>query len=210
MSVTLPIYNLEAKKVGDYAYTPFGEVLSDAMLSQVLRTYITNKHQGTSQAKTRGEVNRPDKKPWKQKGTGRARHGSRNSPIWVGGGVTFGPRAYTKRLLLPVAIKKKAMRYLLDTEINQGSVVVIKDVTEMVKTKAMLEFVMAVNSFRLPVVAILQAKDDVTAAAFRNIPKVTIRRASLISPIDMNKKALYIFVESALSSLVERIKKHDA
>lgn len=209
MSVTLAVYNLEAKKVGDYSYVPFEEKLSEVMLAQVMRAYNTNKHQGTSQAKTRGEVVHPDKKPWAQKGTGRARHGSRNSPIWVGGGVTFGPRSYTKRLSIPLTIKRKAMRYLLDTEISQGSVVVFNEKVEQPKTKMVFDFLAKVNSFRLPVVAVVQAKDETTAAMFRNIKNVTIRRASLISPVDMNKKALYVFSEGALTALVDRVKKHD-
>lgn len=209
MSVTLPIYNLTAKKVGDFSYTPFGDVLSEQMLAQVMRVYLTNTHQGTAQAKTRGEISKPDTKPWRQKGTGRARHGSKNSPIWVGGGVTFGPRANTKRMTLSTALKQKAMRYLLDMEINGGSFVVMKDVTDAAKTKDVVAFLKGVNAFHLPVVAVLQAKDEKTAASFRNIPGVTIRRASLISPADMNKKALYVFAESALNSLIDRVQKHD-
>ncbi len=210
MSVTLPIYNLEAKKVGDFAYTPFAETLSESMVAQVMRAYTTNQHQGTSQAKTRGEVSHPDKKPWRQKGTGRARHGSRNSPIWVGGGVTFGPRSYTKRLTIPTGLKQKAMRYFLDKEIEQGSVVVFSDKLEAQKTKEAVSFITSLNSFKMQVIVVLQAKDEKTAAVFRNIKGVTLRRASLVSPLDMNKKALYVFAEGALNALVERVKKHDA
>ncbi|WKZ23809.1 MAG: 50S ribosomal protein L4 [Candidatus Dojkabacteria bacterium] len=209
MSLTLPIYNLEAKKVGDYAYTPFEEKMSAAMIAQVLRVYRTNQHQGTAQAKTRGEVSHPEKKPWRQKGTGRARHGSRNSPIWVGGGVTFGPRAHTKRLTLSSALKQKAMRYFLDQEMAQGSVVVFNEAHSVAKTKEAASFLASVNSFRLPIVVVLQAKDEKSTLVFRNIPGVTIRRASLLSPLDMNKKALYVFAEGALNTLVERI-SHDS
>jgi large subunit ribosomal protein L4 len=180
------------------------------MVAQVMRSYIFNQHQGTAQAKTRGEVTRPDKKPWAQKGTGRARHGSKNSPIWVGGGVTFGPRAYQKRLTISTALKQKAMRYFLDTEINQGSVVILEDIVKEGKTKDAKTFVYGVNAFHVPVVIVLQAKDDKSASLFRNLKNVKIRRASLLSPLDMNKKALYVFAESALNALVERIKNHDA
>lgn len=210
MSVTLPVYSLDAKKVKDFEYLPFDEKLSNAKIAQVLRSYIMNQHQGTAQAKTRGEVNRPDKKPWAQKGTGRARHGSKNSPIWVGGGVTFGPRANTKRLIVPTSLKQKAMRYFLDTEMSQGSVVILKDVADAAKTKMAASFLASVNSFRLPVIVVLQAKDENTAALFRNLEQVKIRRASMLSPVDMNKKALYVFAESALNALIERVKKHDA
>lgn len=207
MSVTLPIYNLEAKKIGDYAYTPFGEKLSEAVIAQVMRSYTTNQHQGTSQAKTRGEVSHPDKKPWRQKGTGRARHGSRNSPIWVGGGVTFGPRAYTKRLTIPTGLKQKAMRYFLDKEIEQGSIAVFSEKIDALKTKEAVSFISQLNAFKLKVIVVLQAKDEKTATIFRNIKNVTLRRASLMSPLDMNKKALYVFAEGALNALVERITK---
>lgn len=208
MSVTLPVYGLDAKKVKDFEYVPFEEKISDVTIAQVMRAYTTNQHQGTAQAKTRGEVNRPDKKPWAQKGTGRARHGSKNSPIWVGGGVTFGPRAYTKRLVLSTALKQKAMRYFLDTEVTGGSVVVFKDVVESAKTKDAAAFVESMNSFKLPVIVVLQAKDENSAAVFRNLKTVKIRRASMLSPLDMNKKALYVFAEGALNALIERVKKH--
>lgn len=210
MSVTLPIYNLEAKKIGDFAYTPFAEELSESMVAQVMRAYTTNQHQGTAQAKTRGEVSHPDKKPWRQKGTGRARHGSRNSPIWVGGGVTFGPRANTKRLTIPTALKQKAMRYFLDKEIEQGSVVVFSEKTELKKTKEAAAFLNGVNSFKMPIIVVVQTKDEATASLFRNLKNVTLRRSTLVSPQDMNKKALYVFAEGALNALVERITKHDA
>lgn len=210
MSVTLPVYNLEAAKVGEYSYAPFSEKLSDAMIAQVLRAYTANTHQGTAQAKTRGEVSHPDKKPWRQKGTGRARHGSRNSPIWVGGGVTFGPRANTLRLTIPTSLKRKAMRYFLDQEVAQGSVVVFNEKTDMKKTKQAAEFIQKVNAFKMPVIVVVQTKDESTAAMFRNLKNVTLRRSSLVSPLDMSKKALYVFAESALNALVERITKHDA
>jgi len=208
MSVTLPLYNLEAKKIGDYSYTPFEEKMTSVMVAQVLRAYMTNQHQGTSQAKTRAEVVHPDKKPWKQKGTGRARHGSRNSPIWVGGGVTFGPRSYTKRLTIPTSLKQKAMRYFLDQEVAQGSVIVFSESIDATKTKAAVSFISQLNSFRLPVIVVLQAKDEKSATLFRNMNNVTLRRASMVSPLDMNKKALYIFAEGAMNALVERISKH--
>jgi large subunit ribosomal protein L4 len=210
MSVTLPVYNLDAKKVKDFEYMPFEEKLSDAMIAQVMRTYIMNQHQGTAQAKTRGEVNRPHKKPWAQKGTGRARHGSKNSPIWVGGGVTFGPRAYTKRLVIPTALKQKAMRYFLDCELTQGSVVILNDIVDASKTKLAATFIAAVNSFKLPVIVVLQPKDENTASLFRNLDKVRIRRSSMLCPVDMNKKALYVFTEGALNGLIERVKKHES
>jgi large subunit ribosomal protein L4 len=208
MSVTLPLYNLEAKKIGDYAYTPFEEKMTEVMVAQVMRAYTTNQHQGTAQAKTRAEVVHPDKKPWKQKGTGRARHGSRNSPIWVGGGVTFGPRSYTKRLTIPTALKQKAMRYFLDQEVAQGTVLILSEQSEAKKTKEAVAFISKVNSFKLPVVVVLQAKDEKSAVLFRNMQNVTLRRATLVSPLDMNKKALYIFAEGAMNALVERISKH--
>jgi len=207
MSVTIPVYNLEAKKISDYSYTPFAEKLSEAMVAQVLRGYVTNQHQGTSQAKTRGEVVHPDKKPWKQKGTGRARHGSRNSPIWVGGGVTFGPRNYLKRLTIPTGLRQKAMRYFLDKEIEQGSVVLFSENNDVVKTKDAAAFISKMNAFKTKVFIVLQAKDEKSATLFRNVQGVTLRRASLISPLDMNKKALYLFAEGALNALIERITK---
>lgn len=206
MSVTLPIYNLEGKKVSDFSFTPFEEKLSDKTLAQVMRVYITNQHQGTKKAKTRGEIDKPDTKPWKQKGTGRARHGSKNSPIWVGGGATFGPRPHTRRLDLPLTIRRKAMRYLIDQEVKQGSVVILADKTESTKTKDAVAFLTEVNSFRRPVSLVLVERDEKTSNLFRNVEKVLIRRSTLMSPLDFNKKNLFVFTESSINELIERVK----
>ena len=102
------VYNLEGRAVGEMELSDavFGAPVNEALLHQAVVMYLNNQRQGTASTKTRVEVRGGGRKPWRQKGTGRARHGSIRSPIWVGGGVTFGPKPREFRQSMP----KKARR----------------------------------------------------------------------------------------------------
>src|SRR5690606_2535287 len=113
--VTMPkvsVYNQQGQPVGEIelSETVFGAEVNEALLHQAVVTYLANQRQGTASTKTRGEVRGGGRKPWRQKGLGRARHGSIRSPIWVGGGVVFGPKPRDYRLGMPKKARRAALR----------------------------------------------------------------------------------------------------
>ncbi|WKZ30289.1 MAG: 50S ribosomal protein L4 [Candidatus Dojkabacteria bacterium] len=207
--VDLQVYNLEGEKTGTVAHTFFDVTVSDELLTQVMRVYQTNQHQGTKKAKTRGEVTGSDIKPWKQKGTGRARAGSRNSPIFVGGGVTFGPRPHTRRLSVPKKMKDKVMKYFIDAEVRAENFLVVKDADSTIKTKDAFDFLKKQQIHHRPVVIVLPVGEVNVAGSFRNVRNVKIRRAEMLSPVDMFNSAAFIITETAYKNLVDRVTKNE-
>ena len=125
------IYNQEGKKTGQMKLPEevFGKDFKPDLIHQVIIGMQSNKRQGTAHTKDRGEVRGGGKKPWKQKGTGRARHGSNRSPIWIGGGVTFGPtneKNYKK--VLPKKIRKAALLSILSAKAKDKDILVVEGI----------------------------------------------------------------------------------
>ncbi len=102
--------------------------MNEDLVAQALLVYQDNQRKGTAHSKTRSDVRGGGRKPWRQKGTGRARHGSIRSPIWVGGGVAFGPKSYKKFKSIPKKMAKKALMCALSARIEDGSVIVVSEI----------------------------------------------------------------------------------
>ena len=140
----LPVYNLEGEKVGETELNPkiFSEKFRPALIWQVLTSMQANRHFPWAHTKTRGEVRGGGAKPWRQKGTGRARHGSIRSPIWRGGGVTFGPRKeknYSKKI--PKKMRRKALFSALSQKLKDGEIKIVDqwqlpEIKTIIKPKA--------------------------------------------------------------------------
>jgi large subunit ribosomal protein L4 len=136
----IDIYTLKGVKSGtmslpkEYVEAPVG------LLAQAIRVYQEREHVGLRQAKTRSEVNRTTKKVYKQKGTGGARHGSRRANVFVGGGVTFGPRAERRILTLPDKLKIKAKGGAFVSKAQDGGIIGVEGISKVEKTKAVGEF----------------------------------------------------------------------
>lgn len=137
---TVAIYNQDVVKTGELELAPevFGVRMNSAILHQVAVAYAANARVAIAHTKTRGEVRGGGKKPWAQKHTGRARHGSTRSPIWVGGGITFGPRSdrnYAKKV--NVKVRRQAIRMALTDKVVSNRLIVLEDfIPEGAKTKA--------------------------------------------------------------------------
>jgi len=180
--------------------------LSEYELSRALRVYEFALHQGTKKAKTRGEVNRSKRKPWRQKGTGNARAGTRGSPIWVGGGVAHAPQPFQKRLKLNKQEKKRVFAWMLSKKLASGEVKLLrlkkgeklttKETTGLLKTLGVLPFV----GFYVTL-----TEDDGSVLGFRNLPKITVRRAELLSIFDLYKKGFLLVKEDAFDKLKSRL-----
>jgi len=125
---TLPIYNTEGKEVDSIKLNPsvFDGVVNTGVIYQAVNAHLANKRRGLAATKTRGEVSGGGKKPWKQKGTGRARVGSNRSPLWRHGGVIFGPHPRDFSQSIPNKIKLLALRASLNAKVNENNLVVLR------------------------------------------------------------------------------------
>ncbi|HSX19084.1 MAG TPA: 50S ribosomal protein L4 [Candidatus Saccharimonadales bacterium] len=136
--LTLQAYDMTGKSAGTVTLPKevFGQKPNKNLLAQAIRVYTLNLSPTTANTKTRGEVRGGGIKPWKQKGTGRARAGSRRSPLWVGGGITFGPRTKDTKLALPQKMKQKALIYALSQKAQESQIKVITNIEKAeAKTK---------------------------------------------------------------------------
>lgn len=138
----LDVYNIEKKKVGviDLSDEIFGSEVNEHIIHEVVKMQLANRRAGTAKTKTRSEVSGGRRKPWKQKGTGRARAGSNTSPVWVRGGSAFGPKPRDYSYLVPRKVRKGAIKSVLSMKVNEGKLWVIKDFDlDEIKTNKALE-----------------------------------------------------------------------
>jgi large subunit ribosomal protein L4 len=126
---TLKVRNLKNKEVGEVELSDavFGVELNESLIHGAVRNYLANKRQGTSATKTRGDVSGGGKKPWKQKGTGRARVASNRSPLWRGGGRVHGPQPRDWSYKMPKKMRRGALRSALSERLREGNIVIIDD-----------------------------------------------------------------------------------
>ncbi len=193
------IYTIEGK-VGKALEVPeaiFGAEWNADLVSQVLYSQASNRRAGTAHTKNRAEVRGSHKKPWAQKGSGRARHGSAQSPLWKGGGVTFGPRNdknYKKTI--PRGMKIAALYALLSAKVREGKVIFVDSLDETTgKTKAadaIMKNLSSVEGFKTlcykkpnNVYMTVKKAGDVTKRSFRNLPYMTLHNMEDLNPLDL-------------------------
>jgi large subunit ribosomal protein L4 len=207
------IYNQQGETVGDIKLSVkvFGQKLNQALVHQVVVTQLANERQVLAHTKDRSEVRGGGKKPWRQKGTGRARVGSSRSPIWIGGGVTFGPtkdRNFSKKLNLKM--KQKALQIVLSDKVVNKTLVIINElVLTDYKTK---EFKKIIDVFKDKALVkdnggllIIDAKLAETAkASGRNLPKVKLINLDNINIVDLLKYKNLVMTQTAVEQLEKR------
>lgn len=190
------LFNKEGQQVGDIQLNEqvFGVEVNKYALHQVVVAQLANKRQGTQSAKTRSEVRGGGIKPWRQKGTGRARQGSIRAPQWIKGGVVFAPKPREYRMSIPKSMRKVAMTSALTSKV--ADMVVLEDLTfEAPKTK---EAVKMLNAFEAKKTLIITAEvnENVYKSA-RNIEGVTVMPVNNINVYDLlNCKTLMITKEA--------------
>lgn len=168
----IDLYTTKGTKTGSLTLPKeFDEKPNLNLLAQAIRVYEERGHIGLRQAKTRSEVNRTTKKVYKQKGTGGARHGSRRAPIFVGGGVAFGPRALRRELTLPAKLVSKARNQALTHKVQSGEVVGLKEISKLTKTKVANEFGIKLREHLKPKTLsfVLSEKNKASAKFVRNL-----------------------------------------
>src|SRR3989344_3036262 len=201
-----PLYNQNADKVGSVSLPDnvFGLPMNADLLHQVVISQASNKRQNIAHTKERGDVRGGGKKPWKQKGTGRARHGSIRSPIWKGGGVTFGPRNernFNKKINKKMA--RKALLVALSSKARDKELIILDGLNfENWKTKEMATVVNKIsNLFPSKQGSLLLVTDkkmgDTVVRVTRNLPKVDVVEAKDLNALDViARKNLLILKEA--------------
>ena len=193
------IYNIRKEKAGsiDLPETIFGLKWNADLIHQVVTSMQANARAGTAHAKGRGEVRGGGRKPWKQKGTGRARHGSRRSPIWRGGGVTHGPRAeknYAKKINR--AMRHKALLVALSRKFKDGEIIFVDELTFAApKAREARAFLAAFNIEHKKNAALiaLPAAHIPTERSFSNFGNVAVDEIRNLNPVSVfSKKRLII------------------
>lgn len=168
----IEVFDQNGKKAEDITLSEdvFGQKVKTDLLKQYLHIWETNQRQGTVSTKTRAEVRGGGKKPWRQKGTGRARHGSIRSPIWVHGGISHGPKPKSWSLSLPKKMKNTAMISCLSGKYQAGEIKVVQDLKfEKPNTKKMAQFFENLGLQGKTLLVLAQKEDAVTKSA-RNLP----------------------------------------
>ncbi len=186
----IQVYNTEAKEIESIEVNLFNvnnEVDLKDMVSRYIKMYLANQHQGTSSTKTRGDVRGGGKKPWAQKHTGNARAGSIRSPIWVGGGVSHGPKPYQARLVLNKNIKTEIKKYLLNSLLQEGKIVGISFSVDQPSTRVASKFLsdlfgVEANSKKH---FVLRSEGEVLYKSFRNIKNVKVSDISGLNPFNL-------------------------
>ena len=200
-----PVYNQKGEVAGEVELNPkiFEVKLSNHLLAEAVRISQSNSRQGTSNTKTRGEVRGGGKKPWKQKGTGRARAGSTRSPIWRHGGVTFGPRANQNwELKINKKAKTKALFMSLSDKAKNGSVIVIDQIAlEQPKTKEFVKVLIAlsgIKNFGKKPLLVMPKKDDKLVRGSRNLKSITSILAGSLNVVDVLKADSLVVLKDSL------------
>lgn len=200
--MVLDKYSINGKVIGqvEIADSVFKAKINDVLLYELIKAANANLRQGTHATKERSAVSGGGIKPWKQKGTGRARQGSIRAPQWKGGGTVFGPRPRDYRIDLPKNIKREAMRSLFSLKIKEGSIKILEDFNiKEGKTKEIAQIGKSLNIKKG--VLITDGEDKLLKRAIRNIPWFLYNNAKRISSRDIFYSKAILITESAVNYL---------
>lgn len=204
-----PLYTKEGKKKQEVVLNPeiFGVRVNARLLELVRNAYSANLRRGTANTKTRGEVRGGGKKPWRQKGTGNARHGSTRSPIWRGGGVVFGPRPRDYSIHLSKAIRLKALMVALSMRAHEKGLMILESLKlETPKTKEWADVVKALPIQKKKALYIVKETDSNLKRASRNLQNwVEVKTAGDLSAYDVLQRGKIIIDEAALPVVEGRL-----
>jgi large subunit ribosomal protein L4 len=205
-SLTVPVLTQSKEPSGEMTLPVgvFDGPVRRHLLYEVVKMQQANRRAGTAATKTRGFVSGGGKKPWRQKGTGRARAGSSRSPVWVGGATIFGPqpRSYTYRL--PSSARRAALRAALALKVKEGKLIVLDQiVVEPVKTKVVAQ--MVANLGLTSALFIVASAHEGLERAARNLPRVKVLRAAGANVYDILRYQHLVLTRDAVDALSARV-----
>ena len=199
------VLNLAGEKVGEIKLSDavFGAEVNEAVLHQVVKTYLANQRQGTQSALTRAEVSGGGAKPWRQKGTGRARQGSIRAPQWIHGGVVFAPKPRDYRISLNKKVKKVAMVSALSAKAAAGEIVVVDnfDLAE-IKTKTVATALKAIGAADKALV-VTNGINKNLVVSIRNMEKAAASNTDVLNVYEVLNCKTLVMTKDAVEKLAE-------
>lgn len=199
------VLNIKGEHVGniDLSEQLFGIDINEHVVYEVVKNQLANKRQGTQSAKTRAEVSGGGKKPWRQKGTGRARQGSIRSPQWRGGGVVFAPKPRDYSYVLPKKVRRLALKSVLTSKVVEEEIIVLNELNlNEFSTKTAKEILKNIKADKTAMVVVAEA-DERVYRSFRNIPGVQVAVVNNINVYDLLKHNSLVITEAAVKKAEE-------
>lgn len=200
------VYDLDKNKIEeiDLKADIFEAPVKEHLLHSVTNWQLASKRSGTSSTKTRGEVKGSNAKPWKQKGMGRARAGTRKSPIWRKGGVVFGPKPKDWSYSIPKKVRKSALKSALSKKLSEGSLFVLKDFDlPEIKTKQVSEFM---KKFELPkALVVIDSNNENLAKSAKNMKEVKILKDEGLNVYDILKFNNVVILKNSVEKIEEAL-----
>lgn len=199
------MYNMSGESVGtiDLSDVVFGQEINKVAVHEVIKNYLANQRQGTQSTKTRTEVSGGGKKPWRQKGTGRARQGSTRAPQWMGGGIALGPKPRDYRYTINKKLRKLAVKSVLSSKVEESNIIVVDSIElETIKTKAVAEMIA-----KLPVegnaLIVTADKNENVYKSARNIDGVATTFVGQMNVYELVKYEYMVVTKDAVAKIEE-------
>lgn len=199
------VLNIKGENVGELELneTLFNTEISEHAVYEVVKNQLANKRQGTQSARTRSEVRGGGRKPFRQKGTGRARQGSIRAPHYTGGGVVFAPKPRDYSYKVPKKLRRKALYSVLTSKVNDNELVVLDELKmDTFKTKEAVSILNAIDAGKKPYV-VTADNDNVVYRSFRNIEGVDVAPANLVNVYDLIRHNKLVITKDAVAKLEE-------
>ena len=199
------LYDINGSQVGDIELNDaiFGIKMNNHAMYEAVKNYLANQRQGTQSAKTRAEVRGGGRKPWRQKGTGRARQGSIRAPQWKGGGVVFAPKPRDYSYSIPKKVKRLALKSALTSKVVDNEIIVLDSLTlEQAKTKEMVKVLSNLKANKKSLIVIPERDEKVVRAA-SNIPGVKTAYVNTINVYDILNCDSFIITKDAVNKVEE-------
>jgi large subunit ribosomal protein L4 len=200
------VYDTEAKEVSKVSLKKeiFGLKPKPEVVHQYVVAYLSNQRQGTHSTLTRATMSGGGKKPWRQKGTGRARAGSNTSPVWVGGGQAHGPHPRNYTIKLPKKVKDLALKSVLSDKAAEDKIKVIEEIKlEKPSTKTMAAYFKKLDLAGHKILFLFEGKEENLLKSIRNLPLVNCQRAGLVNAYNVLNSEVLLFTKKAHKALEE-------
>ena len=198
------VLNIEGKKIGDLELNEnvFGIEVNEIVVHSALVNYLANQRQGTQSTKTRSEVRGGGRKPWKQKGTGRARQGSIRAPQWIKGGIALGPKPRKYTYALPKKMRQLAIKSVLTSKLQEGKLTVVDKIElKEIKTKSMVTIL---NKLKIEKALIVtKEKNTNVVASSNNIEGVKVSVVNAINVYDLLNSKNLVMTSDAIKTIEE-------
>lgn len=206
--IVVPVFDTDNKEVEKIELDPavFDGKISKGSIYQAVKNCLANKRLGTAATKTRGEVAGSGKKPWRQKGTGRARVGSVRTPLWRHGGTVFGPQPRDFSYQLPKKIKQLALKSALNDRAANNEIIIINTlISDTYKTKRFAE-IMKKLKINEKILLVMNAINDNVLLSIRNIPFVKVVNPQSLNAYEVMRHKKILFTKESLQQVITRLK----